>query len=80
MLKNPAQGAATTVWAAVGKVWEGKGGLYLEECREANVFEVGKWDGDVAKGGARAEWWDEKEMERLWVLSEKAVGLNKERE
>ncbi|KAK2669458.1 Short-chain dehydrogenase/reductase SDR [Fusarium oxysporum f. sp. vasinfectum] len=29
----PQQGAATTVLAAVGKEWEGKGGKYLENCR-----------------------------------------------
>jgi NAD(P)-dependent dehydrogenase (short-subunit alcohol dehydrogenase family) len=26
-MKSPAQGAATTVWAAIAKVWEGKGGI-----------------------------------------------------
>ncbi|KUJ06450.1 NAD(P)-binding protein [Mollisia scopiformis] len=29
--KSPEQGAATTVWAAVGKEWEGRGGRYLED-------------------------------------------------
>ncbi|KAJ3551269.1 hypothetical protein NPX13_g11401 [Xylaria arbuscula] len=33
-MKNPSQGAATTVWAAVAKEWEGKGGVYLDECAE----------------------------------------------
>ncbi|KAF4953747.1 hypothetical protein FGADI_5740 [Fusarium gaditjirri] len=32
-MKSPEQGAATTVLAAVGKEWEGKGGKYLEDCR-----------------------------------------------
>ncbi|KAI1812290.1 short chain dehydrogenase [Poronia punctata] len=31
-LKSREQGAATTVLAAVGKEWEGKGGGYLEDC------------------------------------------------
>ena len=37
------QGAATTVWAAVGKVWEGKGGVFLEDCqgREACLVPYG---------------------------------------
>lgn len=31
-MKRTEQGAATTVWAAVGRCWEGKGGEYLEDC------------------------------------------------
>ena len=31
-MKNPAQGAATTVWAALSRDPEGKGGIYLEDC------------------------------------------------
>src|SRR5579884_1147393 len=33
--KSPQQGAATSVWAAVGKELEGIGGRYLEDCNEA---------------------------------------------
>lgn len=29
---SPEQGAATTTWAAVASVWEGKGGKYLTDC------------------------------------------------
>ena len=29
-MKNAEQGAATTIWAAIGKEMQGKGGLYLE--------------------------------------------------
>ncbi|PSN75510.1 NAD(P)-binding protein [Corynespora cassiicola Philippines] len=32
-LKNPEQGAATSVWAAAAKALEGRGGLYLENCQ-----------------------------------------------
>ena len=31
-VKTIEQGAATTVWAAVGKDLDGKGALYLEDC------------------------------------------------
>ena len=31
--KTPEQGAATSIWAAVGEELEGVGGLYLEDCR-----------------------------------------------
>ncbi|KAI1325885.1 short chain dehydrogenase [Xylariaceae sp. FL0255] len=34
-MKNSEQGAATTVLAAVGKEWEGKGGEYLQDCAVA---------------------------------------------
>lgn len=35
--KTPEQGASTTVWAAVGAELEGIGGLYLEDCHEAEA-------------------------------------------
>jgi hypothetical protein len=35
ILKNHEQGAATTVLAAIGKEWEGKGGKCLEDAEEA---------------------------------------------
>lgn len=34
-MKSPQQGAATTVYAALSKEWEGRGGRYLEDCQEA---------------------------------------------
>ncbi|KAF6800955.1 short-chain dehydrogenase [Colletotrichum sojae] len=33
-IKSPAQGAATSVLAAVGAEWEGKGAVYLADCAE----------------------------------------------
>ena len=36
--KSPEQGAATTIWAAVGKQWEGKGGKFLEDCSVSEHF------------------------------------------
>ena len=35
MMKSPEQGAATTVYGALSKEWEGRGGRYLEDCQEA---------------------------------------------
>ncbi|KAK7424429.1 hypothetical protein QQX98_000394 [Neonectria punicea] len=32
-MESPAQGAATTMYAAISREWEGKGGKYLENCR-----------------------------------------------
>ncbi|KAL4728694.1 hypothetical protein ACLX1H_003093 [Fusarium chlamydosporum] len=35
LMKNPQQGAATTVWAAIGQAWKYKGGKYLVDCAVA---------------------------------------------
>ncbi|MCJ1280021.1 hypothetical protein MMC21_007846 [Puttea exsequens] len=62
-VKDSAQGAATTVYAALGKEWEGRGGLYLEDCAEsvgdgktglAGMVTSGycEWTFDIEKEGA----------------------------
>lgn len=69
--KSVAQGAATTVWAAVGKEWEGKGGRYLENCRES-----GEWypqDG-VLQEGFKPWAYDAASEGRLWRESLAMVG------
>ena len=38
-MKRLAQGAATSVYAAVGKGWASKGGKYLSNCEEQGEFE-----------------------------------------
>ncbi|KAI0146307.1 short chain dehydrogenase [Xylariaceae sp. FL1272] len=70
-MKSPEQGAATTVWAAVAKEWEGKGGEYLEDCA-------------IAKGaafmpnlaGAAPYIHDEAKEDRAWELTLKTLGLS----
>ncbi|KAG6008462.1 hypothetical protein E4U21_004484 [Claviceps maximensis] len=70
------QGAATTVWAAAGDVWEGKGGKFLAHCAVAEV------DDDpldfplspVAAGFA----YDAEGEEKLWRLSARLVGVTDE--
>ena len=42
-MKSPEQGAATTVWAAVGRQWEGVGGKYLEDCSVSQPFPDNFW-------------------------------------
>ena len=49
--KNPEQGAATSVYGAVGKEWEGKGGFYLEDGDVAPVLGEGE-GGDMSGRGA----------------------------
>jgi NAD(P)-dependent dehydrogenase (short-subunit alcohol dehydrogenase family) len=70
--KSPAQGAATTMTAAFGKEWEGKGGVYLEDCQEAGPMPEG---GTMAVGVS--PWaFDPEGEKRLWTLSLKMLSLS----
>ncbi|MDR3498422.1 MAG: oxidoreductase [Parvibaculum sp.] len=69
-MKTPAQGAATSVWAATGKELEGVGGLYLEDCAEAVA-----WKEDQPWTGVLPYALDPKAADELWTLSERMVGL-----
>lgn len=64
--KNLPQGAATTVWAAVGREWEGKGGRYLEDCKEAEAFYP---QDRLMPEGYRPHAFDEASEGRLWKES-----------
>ena len=70
-MKNTAQGSATTILAAVDKKWEGKGGVYLEDCQEAIPMPPG---GRGAVGFAPHAFDAEKEA-RLWDAAMKMVKL-----
>lgn len=69
-IKSPEQGAATTVWAAIGKEWEGKGGKYLNDCTVAGTPK----DGEVNLGYAPHAY-DEEAAKKLWEVSMQLVGL-----
>lgn len=69
--KSTAQGAATTMVAAVGKEWEGKGGVYLEDCQEAIPTPPGG-EGSV---GVAAHAFDAEKEPRLWDAAMKMVKL-----
>ncbi|KAJ9663568.1 hypothetical protein H2201_005529 [Coniosporium apollinis] len=74
--KSTEQGAATTVWAAVGKVWEGRGGRYLEDCKESGPRKTG---GTSAQDEGYAPWaFDEEGERRLWEISCRLVGVEDE--
>jgi NAD(P)-dependent dehydrogenase (short-subunit alcohol dehydrogenase family) len=66
--KTPAQGASTSVWAAVGEELEGVGGLYLENLAEAPPYEGGRV-------GVMPHALDPEAAERLWALSEETTGV-----
>src|SRR6185437_16503234 len=64
--KTPEQGASTSVWAAVSKDLEGKGGKYLDDCQIMGpVPEGGNW---YANGyGSWA--YDEEKEGKMWKKS-----------
>jgi hypothetical protein len=60
--KSPGQGAATTVWAAIGKVCEGRGGGFLADCNE---IQPRSNDGDMNKSTCASHTYDAKSEARL---------------
>lgn len=77
MMKSPPQGAATTVWAAVGQeVLKNHGGKYLVDC---DVAKPGTGDEHKFVANTYADWaYDTEKAERLWKDSLKIVGLEEE--
>jgi hypothetical protein len=71
--KSPEQGAATTVWAAIGKQLEGRGGIYLAECAEAPPSQ--DESSDFGSGYAKHAY-DSDAEGRLWRDSLRLVGLS----
>jgi len=67
--KTPAQGASTSVWAAVGDELEGVGGLYLEDLAQA-----APWSKDNPWAGVMPHALDPETAERLWALSVETTG------
>jgi NAD(P)-dependent dehydrogenase (short-subunit alcohol dehydrogenase family) len=67
--KSVEQGAATEVFSATAPELEGRGGLYLEDCHVAATN-----DAADALDGVKSYALDPQLAERLWDLSEKAVG------
>ncbi|KAE9582533.1 Retinol dehydrogenase 12 [Colletotrichum fructicola] len=77
ILKNPAQGAATTVYATVSKEWEGRGGRYLSDCVEAHPTSAGY--NMMSTDTGYAPWaYHEGKATLLWKESCKLVGIEEE--
>jgi NAD(P)-dependent dehydrogenase (short-subunit alcohol dehydrogenase family) len=72
VMKSPEQGAATTVWAAIGQEWEKKGGEYLAECGKTTR---GNDNHEIAGVGFAGHAYDAGKEARLWKDSLKMVGL-----
>ena len=73
VLKTVQQGAATTVWAAVSKEWEGKGGKYLEDVSVSVPMDA---EMQSMFRGYAPHTYDEAQSRRLWVESLQLVGLD----
>lgn len=76
-LKSVPQGAATTIYAALSKEWEGRGGKYLNNCAVEPLIPAGKkWQEGVT---GHATWaYDEASASKLWHESIKLTGLSEE--
>ncbi|CAN5204719.1 SDR family NAD(P)-dependent oxidoreductase [soil metagenome] len=72
--KTVEQGAATSVWAAVGPELDGIGGLYLEDCQAAEP-----WRAEAPYAGYMPHAVSPETAERLWGVSEEMVGLRPQR-
>jgi NAD(P)-dependent dehydrogenase (short-subunit alcohol dehydrogenase family) len=68
LFKTVEQGAATSVWAAVGTELNNKSGLYLEDCNEALPFDPAK-----PYAGYMPYARDLERAERLWEISAQLV-------
>jgi NAD(P)-dependent dehydrogenase (short-subunit alcohol dehydrogenase family) len=65
--KTVPQGAATSVWALTSPDLVGRGGLYLEDCRIADVVDT------EHPVGVRSFALDQARAQRLWDLSEQLI-------
>ena len=68
-MKTPAQGAATTVFAATSIELEGNGGIYLEDCQVSNIND----DPVNAATGVRSYALNADDAKRLWTLTENLI-------
>jgi NAD(P)-dependent dehydrogenase (short-subunit alcohol dehydrogenase family) len=71
-MKSPEQGAATTVWAAIGEEWEKKGGEYLADCGKTTR---GNDNHEIGGLGFAGHAYDPQKEARLWKDSLKMVGM-----
>ncbi|WYZ39994.1 hypothetical protein EsH8_IV_000335 [Colletotrichum jinshuiense] len=73
-LKSTEQGAATSVFAALSKEWEGRGGRYLTDCAEVGPGAPGY--NPMSSDLGYAPWaYDQDKAARLWVESCKMVAF-----
>ena len=66
--KSTAQGASTSIWAAVAPEFDGVGGHYLEDCAIA-----APWTSDRPFAGVMPYALDAERAQRLWSVSEELI-------
>jgi NAD(P)-dependent dehydrogenase (short-subunit alcohol dehydrogenase family) len=71
-MKSAEQGAATTVWAAVDKVCEGKGGKYLEDCQVSKPVSEAY---TLLDSGHETWAYDPVNERKIWDMSNEWVGF-----
>jgi NAD(P)-dependent dehydrogenase (short-subunit alcohol dehydrogenase family) len=72
--KSPAQGAATSTWAATSPLLDGLGGVYCEDC---DIAEATVPDGpDARASGVNAHAIDSDAAAWLWAYSARLTGVN----
>ena len=76
VVKTQGQGAATTVWAAVAKEWEGRGGKYLED---VSISVPQTEESHSMFRGYAPHTYDQQQAERLWNVSLSLVGVKDSR-
>ena len=72
--KTPAEGAATSVWAATSPRLDGMGGVYCEDCDIAAPTDVGGPTAELRGVDAHAT--DPEAAARLWAVSADLTGVN----
>jgi NAD(P)-dependent dehydrogenase (short-subunit alcohol dehydrogenase family) len=75
VMMTPEQGCATTIWAAAGNIWEGKGGKYLADC---SIAQLATNTESTLDPGVGKHAYDVEGEDRLWELSEKLTGVKVE--
>jgi NAD(P)-dependent dehydrogenase (short-subunit alcohol dehydrogenase family) len=68
-MKSPEQGASTSVYAAISKEWEGRGGRYLADCVEQDPVKPGTSPLDMVDIGYAPWAYDEEKAKKLWDVS-----------
>ncbi|CAG9950599.1 unnamed protein product [Clonostachys rosea f. rosea IK726] len=74
-MKSPEQGASTSIYAAISKEWEGRGGRYLADCVEQSQAKPGTPPLDAVDLGYAPWAFDEEKAKKLWEVSCGLVGV-----
>jgi NAD(P)-dependent dehydrogenase (short-subunit alcohol dehydrogenase family) len=74
-MKSPEQGAATTMLAALGKEFEGRGRVYLEDSGDWGAAPESAGGFALDHRGHAKHAFDEESEDKLWTVSSKLVGV-----